>query len=220
MSMALCIAPLILLRIWHQLIIGTTFIEFRKLKINCHSIHFTAGYLSRRRSSCRASMSWFQKLWIMSTINRMFWPIVLYCIYVAVGPWAICEVVDGQWGALFIWGVYVNGRFFPGSLTYIYAFSQLTFCQFPLIWIFSKCTAKRYYQVIGMPTKNHRGSVLRKFFRITYYIIICIEILLAIYFGVYYGAIAFIIGPFRTWSVVMNIYLYYFAQKLPEQMLK
>lgn len=165
-------------------------------------------------------MSWFQKYWILSTIDRIFWPIIFYCIYISIGPWAICEIVDGEYGALFIWGVYIHGNFFPGSLTYLYATSQLVICQFPLIWILSKGTAKRFYQVIGMPTKNHRGSMLRKVYRLAFYMIIAIEISLSIYFGVYYGIISIILGPFRTWSIAMNIMLYYFAQNVPDHLLK
>lgn len=221
MSMALCISPLIILRIWHQLIIGKSIFRRNLMQPSFNQSRFSvAGYLSRRRSNCRSSMSIFQKFWILSTIDRIFWPIVIYCIYLAIGPWAICEVVDGEYGALFIWGVYISGSFFPGSLTYLYGFSQMIFCQFPLILIYAKCITKRYYQVIGMPTKNHRGSILRKFYRVTFYIIITIEIILSIYFGVYYGYIAFLLGPFRTWSVAMNILLYYFVQNVPEQLLK
>lgn len=178
--------------------------------------------MNRKKSSCRSSMSWFQKYWILASINRLFWPILLYCIYLAIGPWAVCEVVDGQYGVLFIWGIYINGTFFPGSLTYLYAFSQLAFCQLPLIWIFSKCTAKRYYQMIGMPTKKHRGPMysLRKIHKLAFYIIITIEIILSIYFGVYYGTIAFLLGPFRTWTVLLNIYLYYLAKNVPDHVLR
>lgn len=182
----------------------------------------SVGLLNRRRNSCRTSMSCLQQFWILSSVDRIFWPVILYCIYLAVGPWVICEIVDGRYGAVFVWGIYLDGSFLPGSLTFFYGFSQLLLCQCPLNWIYSKCLAKRYYQVIGMPTKNHRGwwCSPRKISQAAFYFIITIEILLSIFFGILYGASAFFLSVFRTWSVVMNIYLYYLANNLPDNALR
>lgn len=164
-------------------------------------------------------MSIIQKLWILSTVDRLFWPIIGYCIYLAVGPWSFCEIIDGHYGVIFVWGIYIDGSYLPGSLTYLYGYFQLMLCQLPLIWIYSKCTEKAYYEVIGMPTKKHRGT-LHKLSQAPFYIIIAIEILLAIFFGMAYGAVAFIIGPFRSWSVVLNLILFYLARNLPDECLK
>lgn len=178
----------------------------------------SVGLLSRRRSSCRLSMSFLQQFWILSSVDRIFWPVILYCFYLAVGPWVVCEIVDGRYGAVFVWGVYFDGTILPGSLTFFYGFFQLLLCQCPLNWIFSKCLAKRYYQVIGLPTKNHRGwwCSPKKFSQVAFYFIIIIEIFLSIFFGILYGTVAFFLSVFRTWSVVMNIYLYYLANNMPD----
>ena len=47
------------------------------------------------------------------------WPTCL------VGPWFIGELVDGHLGVSAVWGVYVNGAFVPGTLTYIYGLIQV-----------------------------------------------------------------------------------------------
>lgn len=134
----------------------------------------------------------------------------------------MCEIVDGRYGVVFVWGIFIDGVFLPGSLTYFYGFSQILLCQCPLNWIYSKCLAKRYYQAIGMPTKNHRGwwCCPRKFSQAAFYFIITIEIALSVFFGILYGAVAFILGVFRTWSVLMNIYLYYLACNAPDDALR
>lgn len=139
-----------------------------------------------------------------------------------VGPWVICEITDGYYGAVFVWGVYLNGMFLPGSLTYIYGFAQLLLCKLPLIWFYTKCVSKRYYQAIGMPTKNHRGwwCSTRKISKAVFFSIIAIEILLSIFFGILYGAVAFFLGFFRTWSVILNIYLWYLARNVPDHALR
>lgn len=130
-----------------------------------------------------------------------------------------CELADGQYGFVFASGIYVGGAFLPGSLTFFYAFAQMLLSQFPLNWVYAKCLAKKYYQVIGMPVKNHRGWS-KNCSQILFYLIISIEIALSILFGILYGATAFFLGVSRTWSVVLNIWLYYSAQNVPEHALR
>ena len=40
------------------------------------------------------------------------------------GPWFIGEVIDGHSGACFAFGVFVDGHFREGSLTYVVGFSR------------------------------------------------------------------------------------------------
>lgn len=181
---------------------------------------FKAGYLDRRKSENRSSMSLLQKYWILSSVDRIFWPIIIYCIYFSIGPWALCEIVDGEYGTLFIWGIFINGEFFPGSITYFYGWAQTLFCQFPFIWILSNAIANRFRQVIGMPTNYHRGSIQHKVYRLPFYMIIATDILLSLYFGVYDGFVSIIFGPFRACAIMMNIWLYYFTQNVPDHLLK
>lgn len=175
------------------------------------------------RVNCRGSMPIVTKVvqhyWILSSVNRIFWPVILYCFYLGFGPWVFCDIVDGHYGIVFAWGIYLNGTFLPGSLTYIYGFTQLLLCQIPMNWVFSRSLVKRYYEAIGMPAKSHRGW-WKKFFRALFYLIMTVEVALAIFFGLLYGAMAFFLGVSRTWSVAMNIYLYYLARNVPDHALR
>lgn len=200
LSFILCVAPLVFFRIWHELV--------------------RFGLLSRKRGN-RTSMSYTQQLWILSSVDRIIWPSILYCVYLAVGPWAICEIVESRYGAVFVWGVYVNGSFLPGSFTYFYGCLQLILCKFPMFWIYSKCVEKRYYQVIGMPIKNHRGwCSTRKISNVAFYFLITIETLLSIYFDILYGAVAFFLIVFRILSVVLNFYMWYLVRNVPDHALR
>lgn len=171
------------------------------------------------RANCRASMSIVQHYWILASVDRIFWPVVLYIFYLACGPWVYCELADGHYGFVFASGIYLDGAFLPGSLTFFYGCAQLLLCEFPLIWVYTRCLAKRYNQVIGMPVKNHRGWS-KNFSQILFYLIIIIEIALSIFFCILYGVSAFFLGIYRTWSVVLNIWLYYLAQRVPEHSLR
>lgn len=55
----------------------------------------------------------------------MFWALVLYPVFLAVGPWSIGYIVEDHIGAIFAWGIFVNGAYLPGSFTYAYGFVQV-----------------------------------------------------------------------------------------------
>lgn len=79
--------------------------------------------ISFKRGCCKG---WIRKLWILSTIDRIFWPLVLYAFYLLVGPWSIGYLVEDHLGIIFAWGIFVNGTFLPGSFTYAYGFLQVS----------------------------------------------------------------------------------------------
>lgn len=167
-------------------------------------------------------MSCIQQFWILSTVDRIFWPILCYCFYLAVGPWSVGEVIDDHIGVIFVWGIYIDGSYLPGSLTYLYGFFQLVLCQFPLICIYAAIIERRYKQFIGLPVRKHRATafLLRKMSHIPFCLIMSIEVLLAIFFGLAYGTLAFLLGPFRTWSVILDFILWYMARNVPDQCLR
>lgn len=159
-----------------------------------------------------------RKYWILSTIDRVFWPIIIYWVYVTFGPWAIAEVIDDHYGIMFIWGVYIDEHITPGSFTYLYGALQLFLCQLPLIIIFSACIEKRFLIYIGKPKQKRIGSIrsLPLFSQAPFFFILAVEMLLAVCFGISYGAVAFFLTPTRTWSVVMNLLLWYLSRNMPE----
>lgn len=68
---------------------------------------------------------WYRKLWTLASVDRIFWPLILYAIYLTFGPWSIGYLVEDHLGAIFAWGIFVNGSFLPGSFTYLYGFLQV-----------------------------------------------------------------------------------------------
>lgn len=144
---------------------------------------------------------------------------ILYCIYLVFGPWNWIELVDGHYGFVFASVIYVDGVFLPGALTLFFGWAELLFCQFPLNWVYSRCLAKRYCEVAGKSVRSYRGC-WHKFARILFHVIIIIEIAIAICNGILYGAAAFFLAVFGSWSIALNICLYYLAKNVPEHALR
>lgn len=147
-------------------------------------------------------------------------PVIGYCLYLTIGPWSIGEVIDGHLGIIFSWGIYIKGGYLPGSLTYLYGFFQLLFCQLPLIWIYARCVENRYLCYTGIRQEKFRGKISFCTEHSPFIIIIIIEIVLAIFFWQAYGTMAFLLGPFRTWSILLNVSLWHLARNLPDKCLR
>ncbi|XP_031628845.1 transmembrane protein 62-like [Contarinia nasturtii] len=201
-SLTLFVLPLILLRIWHDLI--------------------KVGLLRQKRGNSRYSMSIVQQYSILTSVNRIFWPIIVYCIYLAVGPWMVCEIIDGHYGIAFAWGIYLDGGIFPSPMTFLYGITQIVMCQMPMIWIFSKRLTKRYYEAIGIPSKKSRGKSCssRQISNIIFYGVISIEFVATIMFGIFYDAFGYVVGISRTYSLIMNIVLWHLAGNVPDNALR
>jgi len=84
-----------------------------------------AGVVSQPKLRGNFLKSWTRKLWVLTTVDRVFWPVVLYPIYLVFGPWSIGYIVEDYVGVIFSWGIIIDGAFLPGSFTYAYGFVQV-----------------------------------------------------------------------------------------------
>lgn len=139
-----CILPLCGFRVWHILVQREFFFKKNTVKIEIIFIKILLDkILQRPRIKYNCLRNCIRKLWILSTVDRIFLPVILYCVYLTLGPWSIGELIDGHIGVIFAWGLFVKGSYLPGSLTYLYGFFQLLFCQFPLIIIYANSVDRR-----------------------------------------------------------------------------
>ncbi|KAL5279472.1 TMEM62 family protein [Megaselia abdita] len=204
-AMIIAVVPLCVFRILHELVLAD------KMK-------------RPELKGSRCFRGFIRRLWILSATNRIFIPLVVYCVYMAAGPWAFGEVIDGHWGVVFLWGILIRGSFQPGTLTYMYGFFQLVFCQIPLTFVYASLLDQKFrsigaYYPSTTPIANKKTfrSFLKKvnLSHLNFVMVILMELVLAGIFWWAYGTLAFVIGPLRTWSVVLHIILFYLAVSLP-----
>ncbi|CAN7993487.1 unnamed protein product, partial [Ixodes pacificus] len=81
------------------------------------------GQLGRGSAGgCRGCCSGFAlRMHLLVSVDVLFWPLLLFPVYVAVGPWFVGELVDGHYGVCFLWGTYLRGRLLPSGLSYLFA---------------------------------------------------------------------------------------------------
>ncbi|KAG7177707.1 Transmembrane protein 62-like 2 [Homarus americanus] len=114
-----CVVPLCVLRYIHHLVLERRMI--------------------RPRPKWKICNMWLRKLWVLVSVDRLFWPIVVTAVYLPVGPWFVGEVIEGHIGVVFAWGTIVNRSYLPGSLTYAYGFFQMLVFHLPLILAVAHC---------------------------------------------------------------------------------
>ncbi|XP_047530793.1 transmembrane protein 62-like [Vanessa atalanta] len=149
-----------------------------------------------------------RSLWLLSKIDRIFYPIVLYAIYLPLGPWVIGELIDGYIGTIFAWGILIKGTYLPEPFTYTYGSVQLLFVQLPLILVLAHCLDTRLFA-------QHLRGYKRLIKNMPFIFLLSIQLLLAYFFWLEYGTISFLFGPLRTWSVVLSTLLWYKTLTLP-----
>ncbi|XP_073921884.1 transmembrane protein 62 isoform X3 [Castor canadensis] len=67
-------------------------------------------------------------LHVLSKINIFYYFVLLLTLYTVLGPWFFGEIIDGKLGCCFSFGIFVNGHFLQGSLTFIVGILQYSPC--------------------------------------------------------------------------------------------
>ncbi|CAH0560338.1 unnamed protein product [Brassicogethes aeneus] len=160
--------------------------------------------------------AWLRRLWLLSTVNRLFWPMILYPVYLIIGPWSIGYLVEDHIGVIFAWGIFVNGAYLPGSFTYAYGFIQLVTFQVPLTLILAKAVDHRFKVLLLKPPRKE-SLICAGLRHLPFALIFTMQVIMAYLFWLAYGTMAFFLGPLRTWSIILALFLYYEALFLPEK---
>ncbi|XP_036450088.1 transmembrane protein 62 [Colossoma macropomum] len=151
-------------------------------------------------------------LQLVSKINIFYYTLLLFNLCTALGPWFIGEVIDGHTGACFAFGVFVDGHFLEGSLTYVVGVIQLVFFNMPLTcylcWsLQQRCRGCSFRSHFCRPGCRWRTLVIH------------VAMLLLLIWQAYscyflletYGSLAFFLSPVRTWALAMGLFLVYKA---------
>ena len=197
--LALLVVPLCLLRLLHIL---------------CER-----KQMHRPRLRIKFFHSWLRKLWILSTVDRLFFPLVFYALYLTVGPWAIGEVIDNHTGIIFAWGTFVGNSYLPGAFTYAYGFLQLFSFHLPLMLILSHGVDKRL-QNVNKPGNKSLSKVCLLWHHLPIMTLVVMQTCMAYFFWLAYGTLATVLCPLRTWSIFLALLLWYQVNTMPQSCLR
>lgn len=165
----------------------------------------------------------FKPLWILSTIDRVFYVLMLYTLYVAVGPWTVGEIIEGHTGVIFMWGTFIEGMYLPGGLTYLYGVIELLVYQLPLTLMLALVVSHRLIYIEQPP----ETSCLIRFYKYWPFLrVICVVSLIGMQccavYVIYleYGTTAILLCPLRWGSIMVATGLWYSIITMPVSCLR
>ncbi|XP_068961962.1 transmembrane protein 62 isoform X1 [Petaurus breviceps papuanus] len=166
----------------------TAFRYFRKIKLKG-----TPGYMSLAIFSLN----------VLSKTDTFYYIVLFLNLYTVLGPWFVGEITDGKMGCCFSYGVFVDGHFFPGSMTYVIGIIKILLFNIPLLvylcwtlllrcqgYIFSTHLKGRYYKILPA-----------HIFMLLFYLCQIGSIYLL---GKAYGTVAVLFSPLYTWLALFT----------------
>lgn len=143
-------------------------------------------------------------LHVLSKINIFYYSVFFLTLYTVLGPWFIGEITKGKMGFCFSFGIFVDGRFLQGSLTFVVGILQLAFFNIPLMAYLCWSLLQRCYGH-NFRSHLHQGKYLKI---IPIYFVVLLLYLWQIFSCYFlqrsYGTLAFFFSPLRTWLTLLT----------------
>ncbi|XP_021551016.2 transmembrane protein 62 isoform X2 [Neomonachus schauinslandi] len=120
------------------------------------------------------------------------------------GPWFVGEITKGKLGCCFSFGMFVDGHFLQGSLTFVVGILQLAFFNIPLMAYLCWSLLQR---CCGHNFRSHlrQGKYLKIVPVHLLMLLLYIWQIYSCYFlHMTYGALAFFFSPLRTWLTLLT----------------
>lgn len=162
----------------------------------------------------------YMSLHLLSKTDTFYYSLLMFNLCTALGPWFIGEVIDGHSGACFAFGVFVDGHFLEGSLTFVVGVVQVVFFNMPLTcylcWsLHLRCRGNSFRSHFrrvgrGRTVGVHLGMLLL----LSWQAYSCYFLLET------YGPLAFFLSPVRTWALGLGLLLVYRAWRGPAPRLR
>ncbi|XP_033734375.1 transmembrane protein 62-like [Pecten maximus] len=154
--------------------------------------------------------SWLLRLWLVSRISSLFYPLVGFTLYIGMGPWFVAEILEGHLGVVFIWGLYVKGVFIPGSLAYLYGIFQIVVFNVPILLFLGYMI--QFLREESQGRRTGKDKLCRIYVPVSALLVLSCYIAM-VEFPIAYGSSAMIMGPVRTGSIILMVILFFQAKK-------
>ncbi|XP_072818689.1 transmembrane protein 62 isoform X3 [Vicugna pacos] len=143
-------------------------------------------------------------LCVLSKINIFYYSVLLLTLYTMLGPWFVGEITKGKLGCCFSFGIFVDGHFLQGSLTFIVGILQLVFFNIPLMIYLCWSLLQRCF---GHNFRSHlsHGKYLKIIPVHLLMLLLYIWQIYSCYFlHMTYGTLALLFSPLRTWLTLVT----------------
>ena len=169
-----------------------------------------------RTLSCRLSCSsWclVRKLQLVTSHNRLFYPLLCFLLYMSLGPWVLGPLVEGRLGAVFAWGVVVGGTWAHSQTTQVWYFLHFGVIHPLLVVVVGHLADWRCGRVGGRGVTGREHAVAGVLLLMG----LATSLFFSLTFWLSFGVLGFFLGPLKTWSYVFYSAMFWLAATLPEE---
>ncbi|XP_074600919.1 transmembrane protein 62-like isoform X2 [Brevipalpus obovatus] len=175
---------------------------------------YEKGEVIRRRAKLSFMYKIHLKLYLISTINQFFYPLLLMPFYAIIGPWFVGELLTNHWGVYFAWGAYIDGSWAPAALTYLLGTVEIWLFHIPIIFLLGHIVDCRYSTLCNLKEETTWLKKLTKPRHIFFAFLISCYIIISQAFWLNYGLTSVILGFRRFWSLIIYLFLWSLTFKL------
>jgi hypothetical protein len=150
------------------------------------------------------------KLHLLSNIQRLFLPLFIIPLWIAVGPHFIGYLVDEALGACFVWGVITDGTFIHTGITFNVGSIFLLFVQVPETILLTYQVSSSYRSLAQL----NRPSSIMSLRMILHLAVTSIQLWMGSLLYSAYGGISFLTSFPYVWCIFIYAYCWYQCTKL------
>ncbi|XP_028294515.1 transmembrane protein 62 isoform X3 [Gouania willdenowi] len=160
-------------------------------------------------------------LHLVSKVDIFYYSLLFFNLCTAIGPWFIGELIDGHSGACFAFGVFIDGHFLEGSLTYVVGFVQLLFFNMPLTFylcwsLHHRCRGNTFRSHFLRPGCRWRTLAVH----VLMLLLLAWQAHSCYFLLETYGPMALFLSPVRSWALGLSLLLVHRAWTGPAPLLR
>lgn len=146
------------------------------------------------------------KAHLLSKITRIFVPLFIIPIWVAVGPHFVGRLVDEAIGACFAWGVLIDGTFIHTGITFNVGSIFLLFVHGPEVLLLIYQVGSSYY---SLQHANTPASILSIRIVIHVFVITILQVFMGALLYSAYGGMSLMTSFLYVWCTIIYAYCWY-----------
>ena len=147
------------------------------------------------------------RFYLLSSLDGIYFPLILYPIYLAAGPWCIGEMMTSSYGIIFTWGTLfwteTGFTYLPTTTTWLFATVHLATVHLPVTILLSSLVLARFKSLEENGVKNYQIKVYQVLLLLS-----CIQQGFLVYYQYQSYGVSTLLGGMRAGELVLTIILW------------
>ena len=167
---------------------------------------------SRRHIQKFSNCCLVRKLMLVTGHNVICVSLIIFVIYMAVGPWVVGSLVEGRTGAVFAWGVVVDSTLVHSQVPFAYYFVHFGLIHPVVVLAIGHLLDFKYGQMMEVGGGAANCGIMRHVaISVSLLLMMAFSVFLSLSFWHQFGSLGFLLGPLKTWSYVFYSAMFWLA---------